>query len=54
MKAVLRISSAWRRFFFCISFETGCKPSLHTVIFNLADSAVRPAVRRGQAAAGSF
>jgi hypothetical protein len=52
MKAVLRMLSAWHRFLFRISFETGCKSSLHTVIFNLADSAVHPAARRGQAAAG--
>jgi hypothetical protein len=52
MKAVLRMSNAWRRFLFV--FRTGCNHHLHTVIFHLADSARPLAARRGQAAAGTF
>jgi hypothetical protein len=52
MKAVLRMLSAWHRFFFRISFEAGCKTRLRTVIFHPADSAVRFATRRAQVADG--
>jgi len=38
MKAVQRMSNAWRRFFFRGNFVVGLDPSRHTVIFHPADS----------------
>jgi hypothetical protein len=51
MKAVQRMLSAWRRFFFMKKRFIGCKLSLHTVIFHGVDSGWLPASPRSHLAA---
>jgi hypothetical protein len=52
MKAVQRMSNAWRRFLFGVSPVAGCLSSLRIVIFHSADSAHRGASGRAHGAAG--